>query len=110
LIAVATSALQDEAEIALNNMAIRDLVHVVISSADVERGKPAPDAYKAAVKKLGLRPHECLVYEDAPKGVAAANAAGISAVRIFNGRNQVPGVFLTIPDFEGHSIPELPTP
>ncbi|MBQ9783769.1 MAG: HAD family phosphatase [Clostridia bacterium] len=43
-------------------------------------GKPAPDIYQLAAKKLGLAPSECLVFEDGTSGIRAANAAGAGAV------------------------------
>ena len=43
-------------------------------------GKPAPDIYLMAAKKLGLDPAECLVFEDGTSGIRAANAAGVGGV------------------------------
>lgn len=53
---------------------------VLVTSADVERGKPAPDGYLRAAGDLGVRPADCLVFEDARPGIAAAKAAGASVV------------------------------
>ena len=44
---------------------------------EVQNGKPAPDGFRAAAKKLGLEASECLAIEDAPNGVEAAVAAGM---------------------------------
>ena len=49
---------------------------------EVKRGKPAPDIFLAAANRLGARPDECLVLEDAPSGVEAARAAGMSVVAV----------------------------
>jgi beta-phosphoglucomutase-like phosphatase (HAD superfamily) len=43
-------------------------------------GKPHPDIYQKAAKKLGLSPADCLVFEDGTSGIRAANAAGAGAV------------------------------
>ena len=43
-------------------------------------GKPAPDIYRLAAKRLGLTPEECLVFEDGTSGIMAANAANAGAV------------------------------
>ena len=51
---------------------------VLITDDDVARGKPAPDPYLAAAGALGVAPAECLVIEDAPAGIAAARAAGMT--------------------------------
>jgi beta-phosphoglucomutase-like phosphatase (HAD superfamily) len=46
----------------------------------VARGKPAPDLFLAAASALGVAPCECVVIEDAPAGVSAANAAGMTSL------------------------------
>jgi len=51
---------------------------VMITIEDVERGKPAPDPYLAAAAALNVDPATCLVIEDAPAGIAAARAAGMT--------------------------------
>jgi beta-phosphoglucomutase-like phosphatase (HAD superfamily) len=49
----------------------------VFSASDVPRGKPHPDLFLAAADHLGVAPADCLVIEDAPPGVQAAEAAGM---------------------------------
>ncbi|MEV6288183.1 HAD family phosphatase [Kribbella sp. NPDC051770] len=49
----------------------------IFSSEDVEHGKPAPDLFLYAARTLGVDPADCVVVEDSPLGVAAANAAGM---------------------------------
>ncbi|MFF2517767.1 HAD family hydrolase [Streptomyces sp. NPDC058086] len=49
----------------------------VFSSQDVGRGKPAPDLFLHAAERMGVAPHRCVVVEDSPLGVRAANAAGM---------------------------------
>jgi sugar-phosphatase len=53
---------------------------VVVTADDVERGKPAPDCFLAAAAKLGVPADECLVWEDAPAGIAAGEAAGADVI------------------------------
>lgn len=54
-----------------------------ISTGDmVQRGKPSPDIYKLAIKKIKLKPKECIVIEDAPNGIIAAKKAGCIALGI----------------------------
>lgn len=55
---------------------------VLISSEDVQRGKPFPDVYLKAAAGLNIAPENCLVFEDAPAGIAAAQAAGMSAIAL----------------------------
>ncbi|MFF4733997.1 HAD family hydrolase [Streptomyces mirabilis] len=49
----------------------------VFSSQDVGRGKPAPDLFLYAAERMGVAPERCVVVEDSPLGVRAANAAGM---------------------------------
>ena len=55
---------------------------VMVTADDVQRGKPAPDPYLLAAKRLGVAPADCLVIEDAPAGVEAAKAAGARVIAV----------------------------
>ena len=55
---------------------------LLISAEDVAQGKPAPDCFLLAAARLGVRPGDCLVFEDAPAGIAAAEAAGAGVLVI----------------------------
>lgn len=54
----------------------------VVSGADFEKNKPAPDVFLAAAAALGLDPKNCVVLEDAPAGVKAARAAGMRCLAV----------------------------
>ena len=51
---------------------------VLVTSDQVAHGKPAPDSYLLAAERLGVDPADCLVLEDAPSGIAAGRAAGMT--------------------------------
>jgi sugar-phosphatase len=55
---------------------------VVVFAGDVERGKPDPEGYLTAARRLGVDPAEALVVEDAPQGIEAAKAAGAATVGV----------------------------
>jgi len=55
---------------------------VFITADDVTLGKPNPEPYLLAAERLGLEPHDCLVFEDSPNGIKAAKAAGMKVVAI----------------------------
>jgi sugar-phosphatase len=55
---------------------------VMITAEDVERGKPAPDCFLLAATRLGVPADQCLVFEDTPAGIAAAEAAGAAVMVI----------------------------
>jgi pseudouridine-5'-monophosphatase len=55
---------------------------VVGDDPRVKKGKPAPDTFLVAAGELGMKPEECVVFEDAPAGLEAAHAAGMQVVAI----------------------------
>jgi sugar-phosphatase len=55
---------------------------VLVTVDDVARGKPAPDPFLEAARRLGADPTRCLVVEDAPKGLEAAHAAGCATLAV----------------------------
>lgn len=66
----------------LELMHLSELFPVVVTPEDVAHGKPAPDMFLLAAKKMGVAPERCLVFEDAEPGVQAAIAAGMQYVRV----------------------------
>jgi beta-phosphoglucomutase-like phosphatase (HAD superfamily) len=66
----------------LELMHLADLFPIVVTPEDVAHGKPAPDMFLLAAKKMGVPPEKCLVFEDAGPGFEAAAAAGMQCVRV----------------------------
>jgi HAD superfamily hydrolase (TIGR01509 family) len=58
---------------------------IIVTPADVDRGKPAPDMFLLAAEKMGVAPEKCLVFEDGQAGIDAANAAGMQSVFVPSG-------------------------
>lgn len=79
-IAVATSATRGLAAVRLEAAGIE--IDEVVTIDDVTRGKPAPDPFLEAARRLGVDPADCLVCEDAPSGVTAAKAAGCAVLAV----------------------------
>lgn len=80
--AVASGTPSGDVRAVLRNEGIDDLFHLVIGSDTVPRVKPAPDVFLKTAEALALAPHECLVFEDAEKGMFAAVAAGMPVIVI----------------------------
>ncbi|MBV6749690.1 HAD family hydrolase [Pseudomonas gingeri] len=59
-----------------------DFPPLVITAEDIAHGKPAPDCYLLAAQRLGVRPQDCLVFEDAPAGITAGETAEARVVVI----------------------------
>jgi sugar-phosphatase len=78
--AVVTSATRRLAEARLDAVGI--LPKTLIAADDITRGKPDPEPYLLAATRLGAEPARCVVFEDAPAGLAAGRAAGMTTVAL----------------------------
>lgn len=83
-LALVTGSLKAEVDVALKACGVEGLFNIIITAEDVNRGKPDPEGYRQAVQRLGLTPDECVVVEDSPSGIAAANAAGVAVIAVCN--------------------------
>ena len=63
-------------------------IDVVVTSEDVERGKPYPDLFLEAGRRLQAAPERCIVIEDSDAGVEAGQAAGMAVLRYYDNREQ----------------------
>jgi len=81
-LAVGSSAPRLNIEAAMDVLNARDIFDVVVSGDDVQNGKPAPDIFLKAAESIDCRPEDCVVFEDAPAGIAAARAAGMRTVGV----------------------------
>lgn len=82
LMAVASSSFRPVVDAMLDELGLARSFDAVVTGDDVDRGKPAPDIFLEAARKLGVKPAECLVFEDAMHGVHAAVAAGMTVVAV----------------------------
>ena len=85
-LAVATSSVSASARPLLDRTGIRSLFSVVITGDEVQQGKPHPDIYLLAAKKLGISPEACLVIEDSLAGITAGKAAHMRVAAIPDSR------------------------
>jgi len=88
--AIATSCSRPLAEVRIRAAGLPFPKHLITSS-DVQRGKPDPEPYIKAAKILALTPADCVVVEDAPAGIRAGKAAG---ARVFALRTTAPDIEL----------------
>jgi len=75
-----TSGGRGSVELALEATGLGRYFGGIVTSSDVDRGKPAPDLYLEAVRRFRLDPGSCLAIEDAPSGAESARAAGLDVV------------------------------
>jgi putative hydrolase of the HAD superfamily len=83
-IALASSSYRDAIDGVLAGLRIASYFEVVVSGWDVAKVKPAPDIFLLAARALRVDPTECLVFEDAEKGVIAADRAGMRCIAVPN--------------------------
>jgi HAD superfamily hydrolase (TIGR01509 family) len=75
--AVATSSDADYADFSLRSAGLSGRFNTIVTGDQVPQGKPAPDIYLEAARRLGRSPAECIALEDSDAGVLAASAAGM---------------------------------
>ncbi len=80
--ALATSAPQLNVEHTLAELRLADAFAIIVRGDQVAKGKPAPDVFIEAARRLGVDAADCLVFEDAPMGIEAAQAAGMRVVAL----------------------------
>jgi HAD superfamily hydrolase (TIGR01509 family) len=81
-LAVASSAPKSLIGTVLDAAGLRPAFRAAVSSEEVERGKPAPDVYLEAAKRLGVAPANCAAIEDSSNGLRSAAAAGMTVIAV----------------------------
>jgi HAD superfamily hydrolase (TIGR01509 family) len=107
-LAVATSSVSASARPLLDRTGIRSLLSVVITGDEVQQGKPHPDIYLRAAKKLGISPEACLVIEDSLAGIAAGKAANMRVAAIPDRRFVDPQEYEKEANYLLGSLSEIP--
>jgi HAD superfamily hydrolase (TIGR01509 family) len=83
-LAIASSSNPELIEVVLRSAGLQDAFPVSVSSQEVARGKPAPDVYLEAARRLGIEPSRCAAVEDSHNGIRAAKAAGMRVLAVPN--------------------------
>ena len=81
-VALASGSMSMLIDHVLDATGLRPLIGVVVYGDTVERGKPAPDIYLEAARRLGVAPAACLGIEDSANGLRALHAAGMKAIAV----------------------------
>jgi HAD superfamily hydrolase (TIGR01509 family) len=105
--AVASSANRPLIDLVLELTGLAPLFAVTVSSEEVPRGKPAPDVYLEAARRLRLDPRSCAAVEDSANGIRSASAAGMLVVVVPNREFPPSADALALADEELGSLSEL---
>jgi HAD superfamily hydrolase (TIGR01509 family) len=81
---LASSSNRELIDLALELLGVKHLFKATVSSEEVPRGKPAPDVYLEAARRLGVEPTRAAAIEDSENGILAAKAAGMRVIAIPN--------------------------
>ena len=80
--AVGSSGPPANVALAIQGLALENAFDAVVTGRDVRRSKPDPECFLLAAERISVPPERCVVFEDAPAGIAAAKAAGMRCIAI----------------------------
>jgi beta-phosphoglucomutase len=112
LMGIGTAAIPFNVDFALDNLHIRHYFKSIVTAIDVATSKPNPEVFLKAAEELGVDPANCIVFEDAPKGVEAAANAGMKAVVLTTMHtreefSEYDNILTFVPDYTSLTIQEL---
>lgn len=102
--AIGTSTHRLNIQVALQHLGIGDFFDAIVCGEDVAEGKPSPQVFLIAAGRIKCNPRHCVVFEDAPAGIAAAHNGGMKAVGVATTR---PASMLKDADIVVQSLDEL---
>jgi beta-phosphoglucomutase len=110
--AIGSAAIPFNIDFVLDNLDLRHYFEAIVSAAEVAISKPDPETFLLAAKLLGADPQNCIVFEDAPKGVEAAMRANMSCIVLTTMHEKeefrrYPNVLRYIADYTDPSLEEL---
>ena len=106
-LALASSSNREVFEAVLELAGLADCFEATVSSEEVARGKPAPDVYLEAARRLGAAPERCTAVEDSHAGIRSAKSAGMRVVAIPNANYPPDEEALGLADSVVDSLDEL---
>jgi beta-phosphoglucomutase len=112
VMAIGTASNAENVELAVSSLQLNRWFDAVVGANDVVHGKPHPETYLKAAERLGVPPENCIVFEDVPKGVEAAQNAGMQAVVVTTTYSETAftgyaNIIKFIPDFSDIRPPEI---
>lgn len=81
-LACCSNSIREALHYMLESAHLKSFFDCIVGNDEVVNSKPHPEIYLRAIEVLGVKPHECIIIEDAPYGVAAAKASGASVLQV----------------------------
>jgi beta-phosphoglucomutase-like phosphatase (HAD superfamily) len=106
-LALASSSNRPLIDAVLAEAGLERFFEATVSSEEVARGKPAPDVFLEAARRLGVAAERCAAIEDSGNGLRAAHAAGMRVIAIPNRRYPPPAEALALADVRLDSLDDL---
>ena len=106
-VAVASSSNRPLIDAVLETAGIAACFDVTVSSEEVARGKPSPDVYLEAARRLGVTPESCVAVEDSSSGIRSASAAGVRVIAFPNRHYPPSAEALALADTVIHALDDL---
>lgn len=108
-IGLATSSRKPKTQKVLQQTGLAAYFDTIVTGEEVDNGKPAPDIFLKAARRLNVDPANCLAFEDAASGIQAARAAGMTCVAIVSThqRQHLHHANIILDSFENISFPAL---
>jgi HAD superfamily hydrolase (TIGR01509 family) len=104
---LASSSNRELIDLVLDLSGLAPFFRVTVSSEEVARGKPAPDVYLEAARRLGVAPERCAAVEDSHSGIRSAESAGMRVVAIPNASYPPDDEALALADVTLESLEQL---
>lgn len=83
-LAIASSGAKKYINLVISKFQLGGIFDIIVTGDDVHKGKPNPETYTTACKKLNILPEDCVVLEDATVGIMAAKSAGCKCIGVKN--------------------------
>lgn len=106
---IATSAPKENVDFVLDELNMRSWFDAVIDASEVKRGKPDPEIYLKAARKVGCPPEACVVFEDSLAGIEAGLNAGMKVIGVATSlpAEKLKGTALVVRDFREVTVASL---
>ncbi|HEX8376881.1 MAG TPA: HAD family phosphatase [Pedobacter sp.] len=112
MMAIGSAAIMFNIDYVVNGLDLRRYFPVTISADDVEKSKPDPETFLTCAERLGVKPEECIVFEDNPKGVESALRGGMKSVVLTTMHeehefNEMPNILKFVKDYNDPYLDKL---